>query len=149
MTWQAAALPAEERSSAAPSHRLQHFHRLDQQHQRHQSLKQAHNSLKLIDMTKGDCEASASCVGSYSSNVRPNASSSTRFSHRLHHKGVLTIVEARTLVGLPLAPIQRKVLFAICTIVGFTKLKEPVIARAHELLLLSGPVDNIYACLHV
>jgi len=41
------------------------------------------NSIELIIIATGICEESTFSVGSHSSNVRHNASSSTRFTHRL------------------------------------------------------------------
>jgi len=98
----------------------------------------ARNSNELMNIATGGCEASASCVGFHSSKARPEASSSTRLNH-FNHKSLLAVVELGTLVILPSAAFQVELFLAACSIPRIPKFEEPVMARAHKLLLLRGP----------
>jgi len=92
-----------------------------------------------MSIVTGGCEASAFWVGFHSSKVRPEASSSS-VEPPLDHKSLLAVVEPGTLVILPSAACQVELFLAACSIPRIPKFEEPVMARAHKLLLLRGPI---------
>jgi len=58
----------------------------------------------------------------------------------LDHKSLLAVVEPGTLVILSTAACQLELFLAACSILHIPKFEEPVVARAHKLPLVRGPM---------
>jgi len=65
------------------------------------------------------------------------------------HKSTLSIIEARTLVILPLVGLQFKLFLAACSITRISKLAEPVMTGTQVLLLVNQPIYGTYLCIYV
>jgi hypothetical protein len=84
------------------------------------------NSLELIIIATGICEESTFSVGSHSSKCETRRVLIHTVQPPLDHESKLAIVEARTLVILPLAGLQFELILAVCFITRISKLTEPV-----------------------
>jgi len=67
----------------------------------------------------------------------------------LDHDSMLAIVEARTLVILPLAGLQVELILTACSLTRIFKLTEPGMTGTQVFLLVGWPIYGTYWCIYV